>query len=312
MAKKKEQQTRTKLEEINDSLSGIEQKFEQHKNLIYIIVAAILIIAFGFWAFYNFSYKKEKERAQMEIAKADELYKNSQQMLQGMAADSSVVAQATALQDSALKAYEAVAKEYGNNIVFKNGVGNLAKLNVAQIYYEKGKYADAQKYLEDYSPKGETVGPLSQVLLGDCYVNQDKFDNAVKAYDNAVDLAKESFWDCLTWREVVLLLLALASLAGIIYFAKKNGDPKVRRWALICFAIIFLGSACYFIYRVINQDRFENRAIIPYALQKKATVLDAQQKYDEEIKIYEEIEAKYYGPGSMSMQIERAKAKSGK
>ena len=44
MAKKKIQETRTKLEDINDSLSGIEQKFEQHKKVIYWIVAAILII----------------------------------------------------------------------------------------------------------------------------------------------------------------------------------------------------------------------------------------------------------------------------
>ena len=312
MAKKKNQQTRTKLEEINDSLSGIEQKFEQHKNLIYIIVAAILVIALGFWAYYNFGYKKQEESAQKEIAQADELYKNSQQMLQGMAADSASMAYATTLQDSALKVYEGVAKKYGNNLIFKNGVGNLAKCYAAQILYTQGKHKEAQQYLEDYSPKGKTVGPMSQVLLGDSYVNQDQFDNAIKAYDNAIDMAQDSFWERLTWREVVLFLLALAALAGIIFYARKKDDAKTRSWALICLAIIFLASAGYLAYRLINQKGFENRSLIPYAMQKKATVLDAQQKYDEEIKIYEEIEAKYYGPGSMSMQIERANAKKGK
>ena len=45
MARKKNQETRTKLEEINDSLSGAGQKLEQYKNIIYWAVMAVLIIA---------------------------------------------------------------------------------------------------------------------------------------------------------------------------------------------------------------------------------------------------------------------------
>ena len=307
MAKKKNQQTRTKLEEINDSLSGIEQKFEQHKNLIYIIVAAILVIAFGIWAYSQFGYKPEIEQAKKEIAKADDML-----LKQNFAQQQQPVVVTAEDSTNALKVYESIAKKYGNNLIFKNDVGNHAKLMAAQILSARGKEAEAQKYLEDYSPKGKMVGPLSQVLLGDTYVNQNQYDKAIEDYDKAVDLTKDSFWERLTWREIVLFLLALAALAGIIFFARKKDDPKLRRWALICLAIIFLGSAAFFTYRVINQKGFENRALIPFALQKKATVLDAQKKYDEEIKIYEEIEAKYTGPGSMSMQIERAKAKSGK
>lgn len=309
MAKKKNQPTRTKLEEINDSLSGIEQKFEQHKNLIYIIVAAILVVAFGIWAYSQFGYKPEIEQAKKEIAKADDLL-----LKQNFAKQQQQQPVVVTAEDStnALKVYESIAKKYGNNLIFKNEFGNHAKLMAAQILSARGKEAEAQKYLEDYSPKGKMVGPMSQLLLGDTYVNQDQYDKAIKAYDNAIDLSKDSFWERLTWREYVLFLLALATLAGIIYFAQKKDDPKLRRWALICLGVIFLGSAAFFTYRVINQKGFENRALIPLALQKKATVLDAQKKYDEEIKIYEEIEAKYYGPGTMSMQIERAKAKSGK
>ncbi len=306
MAKKKNQPTRTKLEEINDSLSGIEQKFEQHKNLIYIIVAAILVVALGIWAYVNFGYGPELEESKNEIAKADDLFLKPGQQAQ----------QAVTTQDStnALQVYENVAKKYGNNLIFKNGNGNLAKLRAAQILYAREKYADAQKYLEDYSPKGKIIGPFSQALLGDCYVNQNQYDKAIKAYDNAIDLSKESFWELISWREIVLCLLALAALACFIYYMRNNDDAKQRRMMLISSAIIFLLSAGFLTYLLVkNCDKgFEQKESIAYALQKKATVLDAQKKYDEEIKIYEEIEAKYYGPGSMSMQIERAKAKAGK
>ena len=293
MAKKKNQPTRTKLEEINDSLSGIEQKFEQHKNLIYIIVCAILVVAFGIWAYYNFGYKKQEENAQKELAKADQLRMTGQDSL-------------------ALTTYESVAKKYGNNLIFKSGVGNLAKLYTAQIYYDKGKYAEAQKYLEDYTPKGKIVGPSSQMLLGDTYVNQNQYDKALKAYDKAIDQSKGSFWERISWLEIVLFLLALAAIAAIVYFARKKDDPKLRRLVTITSAVILLASVGLLSYLLCNNNIFENRSLIPFAMQKKATVLDAQKKYDEEIKIYEEIEAKYTGPGSMSMNIERAKAKSGK
>lgn len=180
------------------------------------------------------------EQAQKEIEKADQLYLRYEQAYNdSCAANSATIADATALQDSALTIYENIAKKYDNS------VGNKAKLMAGEIYYNKGKYTEALKYLEDYSPDGTVIGSSSQILLGDTYVNLGKYDEGIKAYDKAIDLAKD------------------------------------------------------------------NKAIIPYAMQKKAIVLDAQGKYDEEIEIYEEIENKYLGSGSMSNKIELAKAKAG-
>ncbi|MBO4723393.1 MAG: hypothetical protein J5629_10765 [Muribaculaceae bacterium] len=303
MAEKKNQETRTKLEEINDSLSGIEQKFEQHKNLIYIIVGAILVIALGIWAFTQYGYAPRVEKAKTEIAKADDMLLKPA-LQQGAAVTT---------QDStnALQVYESVAKKYGDNLILKNGEGNRAKLMAAQILYAREKYAEAQKYLEDYSPKGKIIGPSSQILLGDTYVNQQMYDKAIKAYDNAIDLSKDSFWSMITWREIILFLLALCALATIVFEAKRKDDPN-RTLALIASVVIFLASAGLLAYMLSNKKGHENKSLISFVMQKKANVLDAQKNYDEEVKIYEEIEAKYTGPGSMTMQIERAKAKAGK
>ena len=303
MAKKNNQQTRTKLEEIIDSLSGIEQKFEQHKNLIYIIVGAILVIALGIWAFTQYGYAPRVEKAKTEIAKADDMLLKPA-LQQGAAVTT---------QDStnALQVYESVAKKYGDNLILKNGEGNRAKLMAAQILYAREKYAEAQKYLEDYSPKGKIIGPSSQILLGDTYVNQQMYDKAIKAYDNAIDLSKDSFWSMITWREIILFLLALCALATIVFEAKRKDDPN-RTLALIASVVIFLASAGLLAYMLSNRKGHENKSLISFVMQKKANVLDAQKNYDEEVKIYEEIEAKYTGPGSMTMQIERAKAKAGK
>ena len=168
MAKKKNQETRTKLEEINDSLSGIEQKFEQHKNIIYWSVMAVLIIALIIWAYFKFIYTPNLEKANAELAKAD--------------------TELIMKQDSvaALKAYEKVAKNY------RNEAGNVAKLKAATILYAQGQIKKALNYLEDYSPKGKIVAPSSQSLLGDCYVNTKQLDKAVAAYDKAIKLAGDN------------------------------------------------------------------------------------------------------------------------
>ena len=168
MARKKNQETRTKLEEINDSLSGIEQKFEQHKNIIYWSVMAVLIIALIIWAYFKFIYTPNLEKANAELAKAD--------------------TELIMKQDSvaALKAYEKVAKNYSNE------AGNVAKLKAATILYAQGQIKKALNYLEDYSPKGKIVAPSSQSLLGDCYVNTKQLDKAVAAYDKAIKLAGDN------------------------------------------------------------------------------------------------------------------------
>ncbi len=168
MAKKKNQETRTKLEEINDSLSGIEQKFEQHKNIIYWSVMAVLIIALIIWAYFKFIYTPNLEKANAELAKAD--------------------TELIMKQDSvaALKAYEKVAKNYSNE------AGNVAKLKAATILYAQGQIKKALNYPEDYSPKGKIVAPSSQSLLGDCYVNTKQLDKAVAAYDKAIKLAGDN------------------------------------------------------------------------------------------------------------------------
>ena len=88
--------------------------------------------------------------------------------------------------DEALKEYEKVADAYGNK------TGERAHLNAAILLYEKGEYEKAAKHLEEFSPKGNLIGPASQSLLGDCYVNLKKMDKALSAYDKAISLANNN------------------------------------------------------------------------------------------------------------------------
>jgi tetratricopeptide (TPR) repeat protein len=167
MAKKQNQSARTTLEEVNESLTSAAQRIEDNKKYInwaLIAIAVIALLAIG----YIYGIRNPNlEKAKNEIGDAD---------LELMMGD----------QDKALTDYEKVAAAYSNK------TAERAHLNAAILLYEKGEYEKAVKHLEDFSPAGNLVGPASQSLLGDCYVNLKKLDKALSAYDKAISLAGEN------------------------------------------------------------------------------------------------------------------------
>lgn len=164
MAKEsKKQETRTSIDELNESLSGLEQRVEQNKkSVIWYAVALLVVIGLGLGYYYG--KKSAKEDAGEMIGKADI------ELMQGN--DSVALAQ-----------YQAVAAEYSN------GVANRANLNAAILLYQKGNYEEALKAVENYDVEEELVGAASQSLKGDCLVNLKKYDEAVTAYDEAISVA---------------------------------------------------------------------------------------------------------------------------
>lgn len=167
MAKKQDQGARTTLEEVNESLTTAAQRIEDNKKYInwaLIAIAVIALLAIGYiYGIHNPNLEKAKE----QIGNAD------LELMQGN-------------EDQALKDYEKVAAEYGNK------TAERAHLNAAILLYQKGEYEKAAKHLEDFSPNGNLIGPASQSLLGDCYVNLKKLDKAIAAYDKAISLSGDN------------------------------------------------------------------------------------------------------------------------
>lgn len=163
----KQETTRTSIDELNESLSSIEQKVENNKKYIYWAVGAIVVVALIVLGYVYGIHNPNMEKAKTEIAKAD------QDLSMG--------------NDSiALKEYLAVASKYSNS------PANRANLNAAIILYQKGKYQDAIESIKNFDAEGTIVGPASQSLLGDCYVNLKKYDEALSAFDKAVSLSGDN------------------------------------------------------------------------------------------------------------------------
>ena len=165
MAKK--ETTRTSIDELNESLSSFEQKVENNKKYIYWISGGIVVLALIILGYVYGIHNPNMEKAKSEIAKAD--------MDLSLGKDS-----------LALKEYLAVASN------FSNDPANRASLNAAIILYKEGKFQEAADNIKNFDAEGTIVGPASQSLLGDCYVNLKKYDEALSAFDKAVSLSKDN------------------------------------------------------------------------------------------------------------------------
>ena len=164
---KKENETRTSIDELNESLSGIEKKVEENKKMIVWVVGAIVAIAVIILGYVYIIQEPNFENAKAEIAQADSKLALGQDTI-------------------ALEAYKAVANSYSND------AANRAGLNAGIILFQQGKYEEAINYINKFDAEGVLVGPASQSLIGDCYVNLEKYDEAVKYFDKAISLAGDN------------------------------------------------------------------------------------------------------------------------
>jgi tetratricopeptide (TPR) repeat protein len=68
--------------------------------------------------------------------------------------------------------------------------GNTAKMYAAICYLNMGDFANASKYMEDYSAKGDVFSAVKYGVLGDCYSENKDFDKALDMYEKASNATK--------------------------------------------------------------------------------------------------------------------------
>ena len=164
MAKETNNETRTTIDDINDSLVGIEQKVQNNKKGIAwacVAVAAVVCLVL----IYVYAIR------QPGIAAANDAI--GQADMSTLAGNDSI----------ALAQYKQVADEYGYE------AGNRAALNAAIILYKDGKYQEALDYLKKYDGNETIIGASARSLEGDCYVNLKQYDQAVSCFADAAKIS---------------------------------------------------------------------------------------------------------------------------
>ena len=157
----------TSIDELNETLTSVEQHVENNKKIIIWSLAGIVAVAAVILLYYYGIYTPNKKASSDAISKADiEL---------AMGNDSTALAQ-----------YMQVADE------FSGAQADRAALQSAIILYQKGKFEEAVKYLDDASFDENLVAPAAASLKGDCYVNLNNLDKAISCYDKAIKSSNDN------------------------------------------------------------------------------------------------------------------------
>lgn len=101
--------------------------------------------------------------------------------------------------------------------------GDRAKVEAAIRLYQAGNYEEAVKYLDDASASDEIVAAGIETLKGDCYVNLQNYDAAIKAYEKAIKEAKHNS------QLVPIILIKEAN----VYREQKNYAAEAKAYGKI-------------------------------------------------------------------------------
>ena len=147
--------------------------WERNSKFITYVVAGLVLVVGGYFAYRNFVVAPEEQKADELIWRAQSYYK----------------------VDSFAKALNGDGQTAGFlRVISRHGgtqAGNLAKLYAGSCYLELGDFNNAVKYLKDF----ETGVPALKVrkfgLLGDAYSELGKKNEAVENYVKAGNIWEE-------------------------------------------------------------------------------------------------------------------------
>ncbi|WP_289741234.1 tetratricopeptide repeat protein [uncultured Duncaniella sp.] len=158
------EETRTSIDEVNDTLTGIGEKVQSNPKVIVwgcIAVAAVVAVIL----IYVYAIRQPGQNAANNaLGQAD---------IELLMGNDSV----------ALAKYQQVAADHGYD------AGNLANLNAAILLYKDGKYEEAISYLKNYSASESVIGASAKSLEGDCYVNLKQYPQAIDCFKQAVKIS---------------------------------------------------------------------------------------------------------------------------
>ncbi len=164
MANKNQTETRTSIDELNESLSSLEQKVENNKKLIGWVITAVIAVVCLIIAYIFLIREPGVKAANDAIGQAD-------------------ITLAQGNDSIALVQYQQVADEYGYD------AGNRAALQTAILLYDKKDYEKALEYAKKYDANETLVGAAAAALQGDCLVNLNKLDEAIDAFQKAISIS---------------------------------------------------------------------------------------------------------------------------
>lgn len=169
---------------IDPNLTGIQLYFEQNKKVITYVGGGLALIIAAFLFFKLYYLPEQENEAVNEIFWAENLFEKDSFNL----ALKGGIMVVSADGQKQMKGFEQVAEEYG-----MTKTGNLANYYAGVCYMRTGKFEQAIEALTKYNGSDETIAPIAIGAIGDCNMELNKVDEAIKYYSKAADKSKNNF-----------------------------------------------------------------------------------------------------------------------
>lgn len=149
------------------STGGGDLVAQNQRNII-TIVAAILVASVGYFG-YRYYVEEQDNDAQKELFRSQFYFENDSldRALNGAGGN---------------PGFLQIAEDYSGT-----PAANLAHYYAGFIYLKKGKFAEAVEHLKQFSSTDLLVAARAKALLGDAYMEQKQYDDAITAYKAAAD-----------------------------------------------------------------------------------------------------------------------------
>lgn len=175
------------LEAIQNTLGRTEQFIEENQKSVSIIIAAIIFIIVGYFAYQKFYVEPLEEDAQQQIFMAQNYF--AQDSFQ-LALDG----------DGFNEGFLTIADDFG-----MTNTGGLANYYAGVCYLHLGQYDDAIDYLKNFDAGDDMISTMAVMAIGDAYVEKGDVDEAVSYFKKASEREPNNFIT-----PVVLMKLGLA------------------------------------------------------------------------------------------------------
>jgi tetratricopeptide (TPR) repeat protein len=174
----------TSSKPIDPSLEGIQLFYEKNKKMVTYVGGGLLVLIAAV-CYFKLMYLPEKENeASNEIFWAQNYFEVDSF---NIALKGGVTVMSPDGQKQ-IMGFEQIADEYS-----MTKTGSLANYCAGICYLRTGKFEQAIEFLQKYSGDDEMIAPIAVGAIGDCYMELNKVDEAIKYYLKAAEKSNNTF-----------------------------------------------------------------------------------------------------------------------
>jgi len=161
-------------EVVAEAVSKTEIFFKENRNLLLIVLAALIVLCAGFFCWYKFAYQPKKAEALGQMYPAEANFRNMEYDL-ALNGDGNVLGFAQIIGDYGKKA--------GKAVYLYAGICEL----------QLGNYEDAVSYLKKYKGKDRILAARALACIGDAYVGLEDYSTALQYFVKAAAKSDNMF-----------------------------------------------------------------------------------------------------------------------